>query len=141
SDIEELFNKSENKSVYDYIDIENNNLFNTDLIEKENLLRGADGELMTQNQIKDYMQNLYLRLSADISYNISQYDGMIDSSQKTEAQRHPIMSFAFMFKGWLSIASSRNFNSEFYNFQTGNWEQGIMRTVVDSINKVLKDSI
>lgn len=139
SELQRIFNQSEELSLYNYTDVENNQMFDMKKLESAGL-KNLDGTLMNSNQLKDYIGRVYADVTADIDYNISQYDGQLNESLKPEASRHPILSFTLMFKSWLVIAAMRNLSPEFYNTQTGNWEQGILTTFSGSVNEILKSA-
>lgn len=139
NEIKSDFDSYKKQSLYDYLLLEGGQTFDIEKLAEAGILKNAEGAPMTNVEIGEYLDKVYIDVSADISYNITQYDGIIDASQKTEAQRHPIFSFVSMFKSWLSVAATRMFAGESYNVQTGNWEQGVFRTIGASLNEVLED--
>lgn len=138
-DIQAEFEQYSEQNLYDYIDIKNGQLWSPELQKLE--FKNTDGTVMNSKQAQEYIQQMFLDVRADIMNNVSQYDGIIDSSQKTGAQRHPLFAFATVFRSWITIASTRNFSPKRINFDTGNIEEGIMVTLFGGLNNALKKAI
>src|SRR5690606_34322975 len=137
--IQAEFEQYAEQNLYDYIDIKNGQLWSPELQKLE--FKNTDGTVMNPKQAQEYIQQMFLDVRADIMNNVSQYDGIIDSSQKTGAQRHPLFAFATVFRSWITIASTRNFSPKRINFDTGNIEEGIMVTLFGGLNNALKKAI
>lgn len=138
AEIAREFDTFENQAIYNYLDVENGQLWNKKVL--VGVLTNSEGQKMSGKELDEVLGKTFNKIAFDVQQNISYFDGIISDSQRTEIQRHSLLSFLSIYRGWLTIMSSRMFSPTRINFATGNIEQGIAATVFGTASNILKDS-
>ena len=118
-EVDKNFNDAEGDNLYDFLDTSSGEVLwktKPDIVGLEDMT------------LDEYLENTLSNVYSDINYNLGLYDGLIHESQTTEAQRHPLASFLMLHKGWLSTSVLRMLGRNHLNLQTGNFEEGVLRT-------------
>lgn len=126
ADIEKEFKNAEKANLYDFLEVKNG-----EVVWKEKpTIDGLSGKALDE-----YLEGVLANVYSDVNYNLGLYDGLIHESQTTEAQRHPLASFLMLHKAWLSVSVTRMLGRNQLNLQTGNFEEGAIRTAFISTIK------
>jgi len=98
----------ENEVLYNYIDIK-------------------DGVAQISDKLRNKVPNIDKRMQNvrnSISVAKQEVDSQIPSTDRTKMQRHALLSFLTLHKGWLITSMTRRFKSEHLNLYTGLQEEG-----------------
>lgn len=118
------------KNLYNYLNITAEGVTYKDELYND-LTQVSDKEAHIKNKISG--------LRVVVKNRLQLIDGQIPESQKTAAQRHAMLNYLMIHKGWLSIALQRKFKSLQLNLENNQLEQGTYATVGNVISETVNN--
>lgn len=106
-----------NKSFYDYVEVEDGTY------KKDYAKFQTDTGLSAEDAVKMF-DNIEVDITLKVQKVSEAIDGNIRNDERTQMQRHFLLTFLFTHKGWMSIALARRFKSGHYNTSTKKFEEG-----------------
>lgn len=136
-DIETDWNKYETETFYKYIDVVDGALKIDKKQLKDKLLN--NGEQYTEEELDVEIKDIVSRVSTYSKLMNEYVDGQLTHGDRVLAQRHALMSFTMIHRGWLSIATQRRFKGEHLNMKTMQMEEGSYITLWKFLGGYIKE--
>jgi len=98
-----------------------------------------EGALLTEEELDVKVSEVFSTIQKYIQHVNSLVDGQIPEEDKVLAQRHYLLSYFMLHRGWLAINISRRFKSRGLNYETGLVEEGSYASLWNFAGSFIKE--